>query len=83
MSSMDPTKARRTRASQSETTQTAKKTRSRKTTAPLMVSSEQRRAMIAEHAYLKAERRGFLGDPVVDWLESEKEVDALLSGQTQ
>ncbi|HLF12927.1 MAG TPA: DUF2934 domain-containing protein [Gammaproteobacteria bacterium] len=36
--------------------------------------------MIAEFAYLRAERRGFrAGDPIADWLESEKEVDALLS----
>jgi hypothetical protein len=35
--------------------------------------------MIAETAYRRAERRGFQGgDPVADWLESEKEVDALL-----
>jgi hypothetical protein len=44
-----------------------------------MISAEQRRSMIAEQAYLRAERRGFEdGDPVADWLESEKEVDALL-----
>ena len=36
--------------------------------------------MIAESAYRRAERRGFTGgDPVADWLESEREVDALLS----
>ena len=46
----------------------------------MLASSEQRRSMIAEFAYLRAERRGFrAGDPVADWLESEKEVDALLS----
>jgi hypothetical protein len=43
-----------------------------------MISAEQRRSMIAEQAYLRAERRGFESDPVTDWLESEKEVDALL-----
>jgi hypothetical protein len=44
------------------------------------VSAEQRHAMIAESAYRRAERRGFTsGDPISDWLESEKEVDALLS----
>jgi hypothetical protein len=44
------------------------------------VSAEQRHAMIAESAYRRAERRGFKsGDPVADWLESEREVDALLS----
>jgi hypothetical protein len=44
------------------------------------VSAEQRRGMIAEAAYRRAERRGFDGgDPVADWLESEREVDVLMS----
>jgi hypothetical protein len=44
------------------------------------VSAERRHAMIAESAYLRAAARGFSGgDPVADWLESEREVDALLS----
>jgi hypothetical protein len=44
------------------------------------VSAEQRRAMIAEAAYLRAAERGFNGgDPVADWLESERAVDALLT----
>jgi hypothetical protein len=44
------------------------------------VSAEQRHAMIAERAYLLAEQRGFQGgDPVQDWIEGEKAVDALLS----
>ena len=44
------------------------------------VSADQRHAMIAERAYLLAEQRGFQGgDPVQDWLEGEKTVDALLS----
>jgi len=44
------------------------------------VSADQRNAMIAESAYLRAEARGFQGgDPVQDWLDGEKEVDALLS----
>ena len=44
------------------------------------VSAEQRNAMIAESAYLRAEARGFQGgDPMQDWLEGEREVDALLS----
>lgn len=45
-----------------------------------MVSADERRSLIAEHAYLRAERRGFSGgDPVTDWLESEREVDTLLA----
>lgn len=44
------------------------------------VSAEQRHAMIAEQAYLRAEARGFQGgDPVEDWLDSERHVDTLLS----
>lgn len=40
------------------------------------VSEDQRRQMIAEAAYLRAERRGFNGgDPVTDWIEAEAEVD--------
>ena len=43
------------------------------------VSPEQRYLMIAEAAYYHAERRGFQeGDPVADWLEAEKEIDAML-----
>jgi hypothetical protein len=43
------------------------------------VSPEQRHAMIAERAYLRAEKRGFAnGDPLTDWLEGEREVDRLL-----
>ena len=43
------------------------------------VSAEQRHAMIAEAAYLRAERRGFTGgDSVSDWLAAEREVDELL-----
>jgi hypothetical protein len=45
-----------------------------------LVSADQRQAMIAERAYLRAAGRGFTGgDPVADWLASEREVDALLS----
>jgi DUF2934 family protein len=43
------------------------------------VSEETRRAMIAESAYLRAERRGFApGYEVEDWCAAEREVDALL-----
>lgn len=47
---------------------------------PVKVSADTRRAMIAEAAYLRAERRGFAaGHEEEDWLAAEKEVDALLS----
>ncbi len=38
-----------------------------------------RRTLIAETAYLRAERRGFTGgNPEQDWLEAETEIDCLL-----
>ena len=40
------------------------------------LSEDQRRQMIAEAAYFRAERRGFSGgDSVEDWLEAEAEVE--------
>ena len=43
------------------------------------VTAGQRRQMIAEAAYFKAERRGFDdGDAVRDWCEAEAEIDAQL-----
>jgi hypothetical protein len=54
----------------------------RKTTAPaprVALTREARHAMIAESAYLRAERRGFApGHETEDWLAAEAEVDALL-----
>jgi hypothetical protein len=47
--------------------------------ARINVPAEARRALIAETAYLRAERRGFVpGHEVDDWLAAEAEVDALL-----
>jgi Protein of unknown function (DUF2934) len=59
----------------------AKAARTTKPKAPqrAAVSAEDRRAMIAEAAYLRAERRGFApGQEAEDWLAAEVEVDALL-----
>lgn len=59
----------------------AKAARTTKAKAPqrAAVSAEDRRAMIAEAAYLRAERRGFAsGHETEDWLAAEVEVDALL-----
>jgi len=59
----------------------AKAARTAKAKAPqrAAVSAESRRAMIAEAAYLRAERRGFAaGHETEDWLAAEVEVDALL-----
>ena len=46
------------------------------------VSAEQRWMMIAEAAYLKAEKRGFAsGHELEDWTAAEIEIDKLLSGK--
>ena len=43
------------------------------------ITAEQRRHMIAEAAYFRAQHRGFRGgDPDRDWMEAEVEIDALL-----
>jgi hypothetical protein len=43
------------------------------------LTPEARRALVAETAYLRAERRGFApGHETEDWLAAEAEVDALL-----
>jgi hypothetical protein len=43
------------------------------------VGQEQRSALIAEAAYLRAEKRGFAGgNEIEDWLAAESEVDAKL-----
>jgi len=50
---------------------------------PIEISEEVRRGMIAEAAYLRAERRGFTGgreQEREDWLAAEAEVDVLLKG---
>lgn len=47
--------------------------------APTTDSAEERLKLIAEEAYLRAERRGFThGDPTEDWLAAEREVDERL-----
>ncbi len=66
----------------------ARKPRAKKAAAPqalvsptVQISEDTRRGMIAEAAYLRAERRGFSGGPErerEDWLAAEAEVDALL-----
>ena len=62
--------------------------RSRKTAAAVaprqQISAEARHALIAQAAYLRAERRGFApGHESDDWFAAEAEVDALLrAGQS-
>ncbi len=44
------------------------------------ITAADRRQMIAEAAWLRAERRGFApGGEVEDWLAAEAEIDALLA----
>jgi hypothetical protein len=55
---------------------TVKKPRAKKTMP--VAGPDERRRMIAEAAYYKAQARGFGGgDEVADWLAAEAEVDAL------
>jgi len=66
-----------------ETTGARRPSRARKSPtdkpARVEVTPEARRALIAETAYLRAERRGFApGHETEDWLAAEAEVDALL-----
>ncbi|HEV2284572.1 MAG TPA: DUF2934 domain-containing protein [Steroidobacteraceae bacterium] len=57
-----------------------KRSTSSKSPGRAAVSAEDRRGMIAEAAYLRAERRGFApGHETEDWLAAEVEVDALLA----
>ena len=79
-STLSTPRSKRTRTPGSEGEQVSGRA-SRATAANVpTVSAEQRQSMIAESAYRRAERRGVEGgDPVADWLESEKEVDALLA----
>jgi hypothetical protein len=64
--------------------ETARPARTRKSAAAApartKLTPEARRALIAQSAYLRAERRGFApGQEVEDWLAAEAEVDALLT----
>ena len=80
-SSARPKRPRNPRTQANEANATEGRTPAATQSAPM--SADQRHALIAETAYRRAERRGFQGgDPVADWLESEKEVDALLRRST-
>ena len=63
----------------SKSTKTTKTTITGKKCTATLSPEEQaarRHEMIAQLAYLKAEKRGFAnGCPVQDWLEAEKEID--------
>jgi hypothetical protein len=48
--------------------------RGRVTAEPPRPSAEERYRLVAERAYLLAERNGFGGDPVAYWLDAEREL---------
>jgi Protein of unknown function (DUF2934) len=70
------------RPAPAKSTSPAPRTPVRKSAAPaprMALSREGRHALIAQKAYLRAERRGFdPGHETEDWLAAESEVDALL-----
>jgi hypothetical protein len=76
-----PTAPPRTRA-KAPTTPRVRKTAAAKAPARVTISEDVRRGMIAEGAYLRAERRGFApGHEEEDWIAAEAEVDALLKAR--
>ena len=47
-------------------------------------TADQRRSMIQTAAYLRAEKRGFRGgNPMQDWVDAEREIDAMLKGTSR
>jgi hypothetical protein len=74
-----PTAPARTRA-KAPTTRVRKP--AAKAPAHVAISEDVRRGMIAEGAYLRAERRGFApGHEEEDWIAAEAEVNALLKAR--
>jgi Protein of unknown function (DUF2934) len=75
-------RAKRSRTSGNTTSSTQRQAPKTTVETPTL-SAEQRHAMIAERAYFRAAERGFNGgDPMADWLASERDVDALLSSSS-
>lgn len=58
-----------------------KRTPAGKSRKRVSMTLEGRHQMIAEEAYLRAERDGFSGDPVSHWLAAEQEIDQRLLEQ--
>lgn len=60
----------------------AREPRTDVTLTALTLIGEDRRRMIAEAAYFRAEQRGFVpGSELEDWLAAEMEIDALLDDE--
>ncbi len=76
-------KTARSKKSSQPTKPAARKSRATAPARAADVAPDLRWKMIAEAAYLRAERRGFTsGDPVDDWLAAEREVDRRLAKRT-
>ena len=72
-------KKRVTKAKAPRVKRAATRTTSAKRAPSLAVSPEERWRMVAVAAYHKAEKRGFAaGGALDDWLDAEREVEALL-----
>ena len=71
---------RRSTARKTDTPVAAKTAKTQPVVTRLAVTPEERRCMIAEAAYLKAEVRGFTGHlNERDWFEAEAEIDGLIT----
>ncbi len=67
-----------------KTKSTQSRSSTRGTAASTAVSEEERRRLIAEVAYMRAQARGFKGgDPMDDWLSAEREINKQLPGPQQ
>lgn len=79
------TSAKKTASDTTVKTKTARTSKVKKSSAATFeINAEERWRMIANAAYLKAEARSFApGHETEDWLQAEKEVDALIRGKTQ
>jgi hypothetical protein len=67
-----------------KTKSTQSRTSTRGAAVSTAVSEEERRRLIAEVAYMRAQARGFKGgDPMDDWLSAEREINKLLPGPQQ
>jgi hypothetical protein len=68
----------------SQTTPTTNVTHNNPKTTSQTMTADQRHSMIQAAAYLRAEKRGFQnGNPTQDWVDAEREVDAMLKGNAR
>jgi Protein of unknown function (DUF2934) len=80
MATQAPPAARKNAAAKSVTAKIAKPPATRPSEVVPVINQDRRRALIAEAAYFRAERRNFAsGYETEDWLSAESEVDTLLT----